>query len=411
MPGAALVPTSQCHDLHPLDWASYLRRSLVLDPVPTTLTLLLVAAHYHAICTHSYRDQLPGGVDPPLESFSAVGTFFHAGSILLLRSCSVFPLPVLCMKAGSHGSSGGTDHHPCVISTPWTNQAQPLEHGAEKAHRAQHSPAEECRVQQKGHPQPQKLAHDVLQAAMHDPFTLAYDVWSYIAAPHEEQGAAEDERRLDGREDPPVQASEGTADPPSVHPQPHRHAWLNTCILHAMGMAGVGLALIPSILSPASCLACSAGMPQHTSAGRRSAWPVLHASVMMFCLSWMLCCAIHYMGGMPKLALCTAMHLVVRVVASFAGTVASCPLPPVASPPAASSTAMACALGLILLFVSQMAADGLVTFTSEEFYMHHAWACCVVAWAARHLILGPAAWVLCIWQRAALLAGDVRGDT
>lgn len=42
---------------HPLDWPCYLRQSLVFDPVPTALTLLLVSAHYFACCGDSSSGQ------------------------------------------------------------------------------------------------------------------------------------------------------------------------------------------------------------------------------------------------------------------------------------------------------------------------------------------------------------------
>jgi hypothetical protein len=171
---------------------------------------------------------------------------------------------------------------------------------------------------------------------------------------------------------------------------------MHICTLHMLGMGGVSLALVPSILARSSLLACNAAVPNVHA----SAWPLINTSVLMFCLSWMACSLLHHTCGMHKLALCTSMHMVARLVASFAHMAVACPLPPIFMPAATAATGMACSMGFVLLFISQGLHDG--SFTSEEFYMHHAWACCVMVLLARHTVFRGAAWVVCGLQRAFL---------
>lgn len=170
-------------------------------------------------------------------------------------------------------------------------------------------------------------------------------------------------------------------------------------------MGGVALALVPSVLAKGSLLACNAAVPNI----RASAWPLLNASVLLFCLSWLSCCLLlHRVLGMPKLALCASMHMVSRLVAAFANVATACPLPPIFMPATTAATGMGFAMGFVLLFVSQMVREE--DFTSEEFYMHHAWACCVVVLLARHTVFRAAAALIC-WLQGAFLKNVVERET
>lgn len=173
-------------------------------------------------------------------------------------------------------------------------------------------------------------------------------------------------------------------------------AWMDICTLHMVGMASLLLMLIPSIANQ-SMLACNA-IPQVNA----SAWPVLNSGLCILGISWTWCCAMHFWLGLPRLALCTAMHSVARIMLAYACTAVSCPLPPIFMPGAVAS-GMGVFVGVQLLCISHMhssrqevTGEGKMQvqiFDTAEFYMNHAWACAVVLFGIRHLAFRGVVWM------------------
>lgn len=125
-----------------------------------------------------------------------------------------------------------------------------------------------------------------------------------------------------------------------------------------------------------------------------SAWPVLNSSLLMMGLSWTCCCGLQFAFGLHRLALCTAMHSVVRIMLAYAGMCATCPMPPVFMPGAVAS-GMGMLVGVVLLCISHFLVHApLDLFDTEEFYMNHAWAYLFVLLAMRHTVFRAATWLL-----------------
>ena len=333
--------------LHPLDWAAYLRQSLVLSSTPTALTLLVLAAHYHACC-------------PPPEARGALASSNGTSVLGSLFAAS--------WAAANHTAA-------CPIRTPWNRAApQPVaQPGPEEPDDAE-PPA---RAEED---QPAAASHSILGASMKDPFTLAYSAWEFFTAPSEQVRIQQPRRKTSASCEWMLRRRR--------HRQQHElrgqdrargeAIWMDVCVMHAVGMLGVLFALLPSVVAGGPRLACNAAIP----AANASAWPLLNCSALMFGLSWVVCSALQHAAGLPELALCACMHLVARLVAAFADVALSCPLPPIYMPGAAA-TGMGFALGLLLLCISQMHAASGGAAWSEGFYMNHLWASCAAVFVVR----------------------------
>jgi hypothetical protein len=122
--------------------------------------------------------------------------------------------------------------------------------------------------------------------------------------------------------------------------------------------------------------------------------------VLVLCLFWVVCSAVHTTLQMPAFAEAVAMHSVCLVLHAYASVAVSCPLPPIYSP-AVAAKGIACALGMVLLLVSQMECSR----RPEDFYMHHLWAemafCCLVL---RHGLFKAVVWAMCVLQQEGIRA-------
>ena len=210
---------------HPLDWASYLHRHLVLEPVPTVLTLLVVAAHYHAVCLFSSPPAAAANPATVVNETSVTGYLF-ASMGLILRSCQV----ASCT----------------AIRTPFSSPAQVPK-------RRNEDPP----------PPPQVEVVDVIKtAALTDPFTLVYNAWTYIAAAedppvvplHGEQQQEEKETCSDEK------MSSGTTDPEQCNDN-ELSSWLHMCVVHEIGLVGMLCSLAPSPCVATSKLVCNKAIP------------------------------------------------------------------------------------------------------------------------------------------------------
>jgi hypothetical protein len=231
-----------------------------------------------------------------------------------------------------------------------------------------------------------RVTDQMLSAAMSDPITMMYDAWWYLSS----DGSSSIEliqplnaqQQYDAEESPESEqsCSKNSRKDATAQDERFKHSvWTDVCILHVIGMISVAATLIPSITNP-SILACNA-----ISGVNASTWPVLNSSTMMFGISWTCCCVLQFVFGLHKLALCTSMHTVARLMLAYASMALSCPLPPVCMPTAvASGTGML--IGLLLLFVSQM-RNASTLFSTEDFYMNHAWAHWVALLVMRHTVL------------------------
>jgi hypothetical protein len=157
--------------------------------------------------------------------------------------------------------------------------------------------------------------------------------------------------------------------------------------MHAIGAAGVLIALAPSLVCGRQHLACNIAIPRVHS----SAWPLVNSSVAVFGLSFLASSTLLHVAGLQDLAMCMSMHMVARIIAAYVDVVQSCPLPPVFMQGAAAS-GMGIAMGILVLYV------GHVEEGAKDFYMNHAWACWVAVLLARHTVMRAAAGVLCSMQ-------------
>jgi hypothetical protein len=194
------------------------------------------------------------------------------------------------------------------------------------------------------------------------------------------------------------------ASPSPSHPaeaalsQSRQAAWMDICLMHGWGMVSIALMLTPSIFNP-RMLCCNA-LPHWNG----SAWPVLNSSILTLALSWVWCCMLVHAFGLHKLALCTSMHSVTRVMLAYANLGVACPLPPIFMPRAVASGLGIC-LGLFLaLCVAQVHAAS-AFFDTSDFYMNHAWAQWVVMLGMRHTLFRASAWM----YKSAALANHPRG--
>ena len=186
---------------------------------------------------------------------------------------------------------------------------------------------------------------------MQDPMTMIYDMWWYLSASgldEEQQEGTTKPFRMFPKEPPPRGSArrdeEGTTrsetadeDEESTAQQAQSAAqatlgiWRDICIIHALSLCSIVMALSPSIMGVGP-LACRS-MPQVCSAmqlklytsrcltvsfkqvGKSlSPWPVLNSCVLVTGMSMVVCCLIQYACGMHALALCVAMHSTARCV-------------------------------------------------------------------------------------------------
>ena len=424
-------------DFHPLDWASHLRQSLVFDPVPTVLALLIVASHYHACCSNNSD----AGSNPNSATPSFGASIQNETSVLgfLFGSLSSAARIVRSMNASEWCMGAAAWHHhqtehelsgsACIVDTPIKAM---LRSRAKLKPREDDSPNNVIRKpetpitvlqsngkehQQGGEEQPSSVSFTdgVLRVSMADPFTIAYNTWSYISNGGAEE--SEEPYQIQKDEEPPRQtkkaalpASNDSKDCKNTHTHESAkaeqrnvdehdgadHVWVPVLALHAIGLGGVAFALAPSLFVQEHLLACNAGIVAtknrqwHTPS---ACWPLLNSSVLVFCLSLLSCCAIHYVLEMRALALCTAMHLVARIMAAYMDVCMGCPLPPVYMPSTAA-TGMALCMGLLLMCISQFGNCGGGGWDTGTFYMNHAWACGVSVLVLRHTVFRGAVWMV-----------------
>lgn len=398
-------------DVHPLDWTFYLHQALVMDPVPTVLTLLIVTSHFYGCCSvdtleksHAVHSHHATSVLDAL--FGSLPSFFSSGA-----SSDDSKSSSAQSWFGSLADSWTTlwvKH--CAIRTPVSSRSknksnQRVNVGGESGSFCK-STAENLNVQDNldesrtlDVKDSQSIKDSIISVAMTDPISMMYDMWFYLSASDAEIADASpdantysgftqtentsQESASDNHAAPEMDAGE---DDGILHSGHNLHinsdVWMDICIMHAICMAGMAVALFPSILKPSGL--ASSCMPRV----KMSAWPVLNSCVMVTGMSLIMCCALQYLLGMAELALCLSMHSTCRILASYASTCMRCPLPPVFMPTVAAS-GMGMCIGLLMLFVSQMmrsSASEHVIVTSESFYMCHAWACCVALLGARHTV-------------------------
>ena len=355
--------------MHPLDWTYHLKQQLVVDPVPTILTLLLVSAHFYSCCSPKAAAAEETGY------VSFLGTLFQ-GTSDVMSGKLLSAWGDLIYSMGNKTLPGSE----CLIRTPLSSRRM----------------ARRIREMSTDYSTPETSASSteetnnfkdaLISAAMTDPMSMMYDMWWYLSSA--------DIQLLD-RPSPTPSSSPQFAETQETHQQEgscdNNHSdstrnqtakqlggddlWTDVCIMHALGLGGVGISLAPSMLCPQSSLACSA-----IPGCKHSPWAVLNSCILVSGLSLVLCCAAHYLLDMPMLALCASMHSVCRILVGYASMCVSCPLPPVVMPGVAASGMVGC-VGLLLLFVSRISMN---EFYASEFYMWHGWACCAAMLLMRH---------------------------
>lgn len=362
--------------MHPLDWGSHLRQSLVFQPTPTFMTILLVSAHMHACC---HGDE-------------GTTTTMHAGdkrsTITESFLSSIFNFRLWSSHVYVREWIRGLRDPNVAIRTPFSERA-----AAEEVKARQEQKQEEG-VEKKDANFP--LADKIISAAMVDPITMLYDTWMYMSEDAErsdsEDSKIDDSDQPTKREGRQKQEEEEETCKTETLPRvsPTTVIWNDVCMLHAVGVCGIWCMMLPSIANP-SMLACNSAFP----AVKRSAWPIVNSSVLIMGISWTCCCILQFVLGMPTLALCTGMHSVLGIMLAYAAMCTTCPLPPIYMP-AVVSSGIGLFIGFLLLCVSHMhTPETRVLFNTESFYMCHAWASCVVLLCMRHTVFRAAVWTLC----------------
>ncbi len=378
---------------HPLNWAAYLRRSLVLSSAPTALTLLVVAAHCHALCRGG------GGGGAPVVWLHHHGADNNETSSSSSSSVlgSVFALSGFFFNSTSYS----------CIPVPWNQhpQQQPLmekfklgeDDGDDDDAGNDNADSNESNRQKETSSQDSSLMHlnSILRASvMKDPFTVAYGAWEFFTGPVEQiriepvvskkeassssscEWMMKVNRRTRKRlkEKKEGSGSSSSSEDAVVNVST---SWLNICAMHTVGMAGIFCALLPSLFVKRELLACNAAI----NCLQATAWPLLHSCALLFGLSWVVCSAIHHLAGLPELAQCASMHLVAQLVSAFVDMAGACPLPPIYAPVSGTTTGMGFSLGLLLLCISQIEEDA--EDASNSFYMNHAWTAWGVVFVVR----------------------------
>lgn len=231
-------PGEHHHFNHPMDWVAYLRQAVVLDPVPTILTLLILAAHLYACHT---QQSVGATAVPPQHN----GGNHSASSVLGF----VFESMGRLMHHASPGthvtSSIRTPFSPRSSSTPKNKDNSTVTAGTD--------------MQQ----QPSSLADQMLSTAMMDPMTMMHDAWMYLwsnegAGPQQQHddSSSKNEQQCSSESD----ATRPTAPHPASSSSAVLAVWMDVCMLHLLGMGAAGLMLLPSILNQ-SMLACNVIIP------------------------------------------------------------------------------------------------------------------------------------------------------
>ena len=290
------------------------------------------------------------------------------------------------------------------------------------------------------------LSERVMSAMMNDPITAIYDAFEYISADanfyddYEDDGYGRgDESRAGYSPDdethfrPAKKGGSGSRRPAGTGEQcknkgggPGKKGtgnkrqttasasaaavssslpmWSDVCMMHAGGAISMGLVLLPSIFAP-SMLVSNCAMP---GLARASAWPVLNSCFLLLGMSWTFCCMVHFVLGLPMLALCTSMHSVPSIMLAYAGAVVSCPLPPVHMPYAVSS-GIGLLAGAMLLCVSHMHASS-ESFGTEDFYMCHSWAMFASLFLMRQTVFRAGVWMVARSQCCCCWDEQVQGE-
>lgn len=353
--------TNDAHTPHPLDWATYLRRPLVLSSAPTALTLLVVVAHCHALCGSARGGA--GLLWPNTSATTAVGN----------ETTSVLGTLFFALQFFNASSS--------CIPTPWNpphSHQQPVM-AVKSEDVVDHNNNDESKLQQEGSSGGSMRLDSILRASvMKDPFTIAYGAWEFFAGPVEQiqiEPVSNKQKQKPTSCEWTFRDKREQARKTKENNDQISTSWLNICVMHSVGMLGIFCALLPSIfVRKRELLACNFAVPSL----KATAWPLLHSCAILFGLSWVACAAVHHVAGLPELAVCTSMHLVAQLVCAFVDMAASCPLPPIfyMGSSKVAATGMGFSLGLLLLCISQMEEDGDEEVSS--FYMNHVWA----AWGA-----------------------------
>lgn len=286
---------SQQH--HPLNWAAYLRQSLVFEPVPATLTLMLILAHYHAVICwkqHASFDQPQSfnhqGQRSPINETSFIGYAFAAVSRGMAEASGLF-------VAGWGQALPQLLSQPPCIDTPLHVYLRQKRSAAEQAAASPGQPS-------KGGENPVMMAGDwpeydedsgsdskvekhfepltaerILRASTNDPFTIAYSAWTYLSS----SPSPDEYKRRDGKKKDGVSGGGGggggaSADAKTCNSgsggggsgggekrdsQESEKASVNSvsliriCVIHAVAMAAVFFSLVPSICANSSYLACN----------------------------------------------------------------------------------------------------------------------------------------------------------
>jgi hypothetical protein len=387
--------------LHPLDWTGYLHRALVLTSTPTALTLLVFAAHCHALCSSSFSSPplLPSSFFSSMENESSVlGSIFAGTSWLLFGK-------------GNNNTHTQQQQQWSCIPTPWHNVPLSKKRDAiQNNHTAEPPLSEQDKEEDENTATTNTMAEGILKATiMKDPFSVAFSAWEFLFQPEDEARIQIEplSQRTKGKTQLPKSPSscewmmkkrkeeeeEGSVflDEASSSSSSSSRIWANICIMHGVGMLSVLFALLPSIifvqpsmlacnqvssfvvslfhpLSSTHCFFVKQAIPQV----KGTAWPVIHSCALLFSLSWVACSAIQHAAHLPGLAMCTSMHLVAQLMCAFVDMAASCPLPPIYMPGTVAATGMGFGLGLLLLCISQMQDHSAAA--AEAFYMHHVWA-------------------------------------
>lgn len=436
--------------VHPLDWASYLHKSLVSGTGAMLLMLLVMAAHYHAVCASSSENESFGSNHRVQEdSFSAPsapssifdysnqtslsGMFFSGGRAVLhalvVESTWCIPTP---MHLHALESLSYKHHRACSAKARHQKPLQPHADDDDDDNDDLHMQGSTRKksVQDDG----MRLGSMLLGLSMNDPFTLAYGAWTYLSSNEDPDhlGVHSFDKGSDAREQ--VSSDFGRKDPSNVHlhrsenyeegrlhqqsgrptssesnggeeesPATSEDDWMHVCTLHAVCMAGMVFTILTPIMFGGRKLACNEAIPNLHA----SVWPVFNCAVLLCCLSWLTCAVLHFVGRMPQLAVCTAMHAVTVIVAAHADMATACPLPPLWRPGESAASrgspcwGMGCTLGVILVCISQMHPSSAWT-GGTFFYLHHVWASLVVVgvWL-RHVlfrvVMRVVVWAVQLW--------------
>lgn len=363
--------------VHPLDWPSYLKQTLIVDPIPSFLTLMLVSAHFYGCCLADH------GLSPSNKSASSTQSTSYLG--YAFESAGAFTRHIV-----GPGS--------CSIKTPFTHVAQHVfdRHNTTRHNSSGNSTLPQDQSSATAGEEQLNVREAILSAAMTDPMSMLFDVWAYMYYSEEDIPVQESQPQTHEQQDPKVCSKNTSTDEAQVpetssfasqrHLSGHESTdvWRNVRIIHSIGAAGILVPLIPSMFGTHRLLSNSIPSVHAT------VWGVINSCILVLGTSLVTCCSLQFIGDMPQLALCTAMHSVCRIMVAYANMCVDCPLPPIFMPTAVAS-GMGMGVALLLLFVGHVDAMGGVE-GSEGFYMYHAWACGYMLLMMRQGVFSVAVW-------------------